>query len=73
MPDATDTEITEIQSNAMHTVDGAALQGDVIHDDMVTADAFDTDAFNGGTDHDEDTSDVNQSDGESLEISSQGK
>jgi hypothetical protein len=75
MPDAMDTEMSEIDLDAMQAIEVAALQGDATDDNMINADAFDADAFDELEDayEDEDTFENNLLDGEALENASQGK
>jgi hypothetical protein len=77
MPNAMDTEITEIESNAMEAVMDGALQGDAMEadrsqDNAMEANVIYADAFNGVADN-EDAFENDLFDGEALEMTSQGK
>ena len=72
VPDAMDTEMTEIDLDAIQAVAGSALPSDAMDDHTVFADAFGADAFDGDA-FDGDALEDTLLDGEALETASQGK
>jgi len=77
MPDAMDTDMVEVHSDAIQAIAGCAVQGDAMDDNGIFTHAFGADPFDGeafdGDAFDRDAFEDALLDGEALETTSQGK